>query len=221
MRARAARGGDRKTPAGTGRTRLVAATVAAGVLAVAVAAGWSPLSELTPAVIAAPRPPGSGVRSAPVAGWPDRGSIVPPAAEKVSIEAAGASGMFVSVGDAPGELRAVSRASAAPERAAVTLEVVPGFADPRCSSFRAADGRYLRHSSFRLRLSPDEGTALFRGDATFCARAGVAAGSVSLESRNFGGFFLRRLGGELWVDQDDGSAAFRQDSSFLIRPALI
>ena len=208
----------------------VVATVTAGVLAVGVTAGttdWAPLPHLTPAVIAAPKPPGTGVRSAPAVGPSRPGSVpLPPAAAgampvgKVSLEAADAGGKFVAASDVPGSLQDVSRASAAPNRAAATFEVIPGFADSRCYSFRAADGRFLRHASFRLRLSPDEGTVLFRRDATFCARAGADAASVALESVNFPGYLLRHLGDELWVDQYDGSTTFLEDSSFLVRPPL-
>jgi hypothetical protein len=92
--------------------------------------------------------------------------------------------------------------------------------EPSCVSFRGPDGRYLRHSSFQLRLSSDEGTVLFRRDATFCPRQGFLTGSVSLESVNYPGFFLRHVGRQLWIDQFDGSSAFRADSSFLVRPPL-
>jgi hypothetical protein len=94
------------------------------------------------------------------------------------------------------------------------------LADPDCFSVRAADGRYLRHASWRVRLNLNEGTELFRGDATFCVRTGSVAGSASLESSNYPGWFLRHRGDELWVDHSDGSAAFAADSSFLIRPPL-
>jgi hypothetical protein len=61
---------------------------------------------------------------------------------------------------------------------------------------------------------------LFRRDATFCARAGAAAGSMSLESFNYPGWFLRHRGDQLWVDQLDNSATFRADGSFVARSPL-
>ncbi|MET0495764.1 MAG: AbfB domain-containing protein, partial [Actinoplanes sp.] len=103
---------------------------------------------------------------------------------------------------------------------AVTFTAVKGLADSRCVSFRYADGRFLRHASWRLRLNPDVGTVLFRGDATFCPRPGAVPGSVALESSNYPGWFLRHRGDELWVDQSDGSAAFLADGSFRARPPL-
>jgi len=122
-------------------------------------------------------------------------------------------------GDA-GVLTPVGPASDAAARERAGLLVVTGLADPSCFSFRRPDGRYLRHSSFRLRLSPDEGTVLFRQDATFCPRAGFRTGSVSLESFNYRGFFVRHLGDQMWIDKYDGSPELRADSSFFVRPPL-
>jgi hypothetical protein len=139
---------------------------------------------------------------------------------RVSLESAADPGQFVSVAGDRGVLAAAGSASDVATRQRATLDVVAGLADPSCSSFRGPDGRYLRHSSFQLRLNPDEGTVLFRRDATFCGRTGFLGGSMSLESFNYPGFFLRHVGDQLWIDQYDGSAAFRSDSSFLIRPPL-
>jgi hypothetical protein len=137
-----------------------------------------------------------------------------------SLESANAAGLVVTTADDLGVLARVDASSDAPARERATFEVVRGLADPRCISFRARDGRYLRHSSWRLRLSQDEGTALFRGDATFCVRAGPVSGSVSFESSNYPGWFLRHRGRELWVDQSDGSPEFRADASFRPLPPL-
>ena len=95
--------------------------------------------------------------------------------------------------------------------------MVVGLADPDCFSFRSPDGRYLRHMSWRVQLSQDEGTALFRGDATFCVREGAIPGSISFEASNYPGWFLRHRNFELWVDHADGTAIFRSDSSFIVR----
>jgi RNA polymerase sigma factor (sigma-70 family) len=135
----------------------------------------------------------------------------------VSLESADQPGRYVAVVADEGVL---SEANDAGARQRATLHAVAGIADPSCFSFRDPDGRYLRHSSFRLRLSADEGTVLFRQDATFCARAGFRPGSLSLESFNYRGFFVRHVGTEMWIDQDDGSAPFRAAGSFLVRRPL-
>jgi hypothetical protein len=187
----------------------VAATVSASVLAVGVAVP-------TTGLISAP-PPGRAVAVIP--------QLVPaptaPADEletgTVALESATAPGRFVAVTGDRGVLTSAGRASDAAARERTKLLAVAGLADRRCFSFRRPDGRYLRHSSFQLRLSRNEGTVLFREDATFCGRAGFVANSVSLESFNYRGFFLRHVGDQMWIDQYDGSAAFRADSSFLVR----
>ncbi|GGN74684.1 hypothetical protein GCM10010112_45070 [Actinoplanes lobatus] len=129
----------------------------------------------------------------------------------VFLESANVAGRYVTVSGETGVL--------ATAREQATFQAVAGLADPDCFSFRTADGRYLRHSSWQLRAHKDVETNLFRGDATFCVRAGSIPGSVALESSNYPGWFLRHRENELWVDRSDDSAAFRADGSFLIRPA--
>jgi len=181
----------------------IAAAVAAGVLLVGAAIAGVNVPPSSP--------PGSSAGASSAAP-----RAAPLALGPASLESANVPGLFVSTRADLGILAPLG-ADGSPERRRTTFEVVPGLADARCFSFRAADGRYLRHASWRLRLSWPEGTALFRGDATFCERPGSVPGSVSLESSNYPGWFLRHSGAELWVDRGDGTPAFRADSSFLVR----
>jgi RNA polymerase sigma factor (sigma-70 family) len=138
----------------------------------------------------------------------------------LSLESVNEPGAFVAhVGDRT-SLVPVEATSRPDDRRRATFEVVPGLADADCYSLRAGDGRYLRHSQWLLRLNVNDGSVLFRQDATFCARAGSTADSVSLESYNYRGRFLRHIGTALWVDPSDGTAAFRADSSFRTRDPL-
>ncbi|MEU4419685.1 AbfB domain-containing protein, partial [Actinoplanes sp. NPDC024001] len=192
----------------------VAAAISAGVLAVGIAVPttWTAApAEYRAAVGLLPRP-------GPVPPQPDPASQLPKG--KLSLESAAEAGRFVAVAQGRGVLVPVSPASDAAARQRATLEAVTGLGDAACFSLVDADGRYLRHSSFQLRSSPDEGTVLFRRDATFCARAGFRQDSISLESVNFPGFFLRSVDGQLWIDQFDGSDAFRAESSFVVRAPL-
>ncbi|MGI5216037.1 sigma-70 family RNA polymerase sigma factor [Plantactinospora sp. CA-290183] len=138
----------------------------------------------------------------------------------VSMESINQVGLFATTVDGLGVLARVGPDSDGAARQSATFEAVAGLADRGCVSFRAEDGRYLRHSDWRVRLSEDVGTQLFRGDATFCVRTGAAPGSVSLESSNYPGWFLRHRGLQLWVDQLTDDAAFRADASFRARPPL-
>jgi len=113
-----------------------------------------------------------------------------------------------------GRLDPVAPSSPALTKQDATFTVVAGLANPSCYSFRGTGGRYLRHYSFRLRLHADNGTPLFRQDATFCARTGSTTGTVTLESYNYPGRFIRHRNFELWVDPADNTERFRADSAF-------
>ncbi|MEV0536516.1 sigma-70 family RNA polymerase sigma factor [Kitasatospora sp. NPDC050463] len=113
----------------------------------------------------------------------------------------------------------VSASSSAQARQRATFTVIGGLADPRCVTFRAADGRYLRHRELRLRLSADDGSQLFRADATFCPSPGAVPGSVTLHAHNYPGSVLRHRDGGIRLDGSDGTAAFAGQASFLVRGA--
>ena len=97
----------------------------------------------------------------------------------------------------------------------LTVTVTPGLADRDCVSLRVADGRYVRHASFRLRLDPDDGQVLFQMDATFCPAPGTAPGSVRLASYNFPARFVRATGaGPLGLDPEETGTAYAGETSY-------
>jgi RNA polymerase sigma factor (sigma-70 family) len=188
----------------------VAAAVTAGTLALGVAVPATGLGTDTPPW--SPEAPPAN-RAAPLAtGLLNVGAL--------SLESANSGGRYVTVVNDRAALAEVGAGSDPAARQRATFEAVAGLADPTCFSFRVSDGRYLRHASWRLVLGRPDGTALFRGDATFCPRPGSAAPAITLESANFRGRFLRHVGAALWVDPDDGGAEFRADSAFLVRAPL-
>ena len=143
-----------------------------------------------------------------------------PLTGSTSLEAVNEAGSFVTTAAALGVLTPVPGASGLPARQQATFQVVAGFADATCVSLRATDGRFLRHSSWRLRLSPR--TAPSCSGATRPSACGrrPRTDRSSWRSRNYPGWFVHRRGTELWVDHADGSAAFLADSSFRVRPPL-
>ncbi len=212
----------------------IAATIAAGAVAAAV---------VTATTLPAPPSPSSGIRAAPspthaarptpVIAAPTRKPAPSTAASPsvtvagsltlgrpVSLESTAEAGQYVSAVDSLGVLTPFGADSANGTRRQATFTVIAGLANASCYSFRSPDGRYLRHASWRLRLNPDEGTPLFRADATFCVRTGATADSIALEASNYPGWFVHHRGDQLWVDQSDGSVGFRAESSFRVRPAL-
>lgn len=115
----------------------------------------------------------------------------------------------------------LDRVGSGPEqREDATFRRVPGLADPSCSSFATADGRLLRHRGFVLVADADDGSSLFRADATFCPRPAASSGAVMLESVNYPGRFLRHRDFRIRLDPYDHSALFRADSAFRLVAGL-
>ncbi|MFJ4985711.1 AbfB domain-containing protein [Streptomyces sp. NPDC088732] len=122
---------------------------------------------------------------------------------------------------APGgtvRLDPVGPSSSRATRRAATFVLVPGLADARCVSFATPDGDYLRHQDFRLRVGRPDGSALFREDATFCARPGAWRGTVSFASYNYPDHLLRHRDFRLRIDPYRHEAGYRADTSFRIAP---
>jgi hypothetical protein len=106
-----------------------------------------------------------------------------------------------------------------------TFVVRPGLADPSCYSLEARNfpGSYLRHQSFRVRLAGNDGSDLFRRDATFCAQPGT--GGVRLASINELGTNVRHYAEEVWVASNSGAhtydnpTSYAEDTSWAVSPA--
>ena len=68
-----------------------------------------------------------------------------------------------------------------------TFRIVPGLAG-QCRSFESVNypGHFLRHQGYRVKLAPRANDEVFRKDATFCVRTGLANSQArSFESFNF------------------------------------
>jgi hypothetical protein len=104
----------------------------------------------------------------------------------------------------------VNAASSALLKNDATYTVRAGLADASCYSFESVNfpGQYLRHANSRVRNSVNDGSALLRADATWCARSGLTGSGVSLESYNFRGSYLRHINAEVWLSDGAGGAAF-------------
>lgn len=99
--------------------------------------------------------------------------------------------------------------------------MVPGLADPAGVSFQSVNvaNHYLRHYDYAIRLDPNDGSAAFRGDATFYRTAGLAdSGWTSLRSYNFPTYHLRHANYLLRIDpiSTSSSATDRQDATFRV-----
>ncbi len=98
----------------------------------------------------------------------------------------------------------VNAGSSALARFDSTWKVVAGLANPSCYSFESRNfpGEYLRHQDFRVRKDPDNGSALFRADATWCAQLNGA--EIRFAASNFPSSYLRHINGEVWLATPGG-----------------
>ncbi|MGW2651041.1 AbfB domain-containing protein [Streptomyces sp. NPDC001393] len=119
-----------------------------------------------------------------------------------------------------GDLVKLDPVTSPADRRAATFTVVNGLADAHCYSFATADGGYLRHRNFLLRAEHDDGTPLFRQDATFCPRRSSFGGALMLESVNYPGRFLRHQNFQLKLDPYDNTDLYRADSAFQLVDGL-
>ncbi|WP_406392572.1 sigma-70 family RNA polymerase sigma factor [Streptomyces sp. NBC_00882] len=206
---------------------LVGLTTGAVLIAgTATYAAWPEPARRVPGVTAAPTvgepTPSPSRNSTPARPAPVSPSavadLVPLGAR--SLESVDERGLYVTYAGDFATLGRVAPSSGAQSRQRVTFTVVRGLADTRCVTFRAADGRYLRHRDLRLRLSGNDGSELFREDATFCPSPGSVAGSVTLHAHNYPGSVLRHRDGGIWLDGSDGTRAFAGQASFIVRGAL-
>ncbi|HZM79864.1 MAG TPA: AbfB domain-containing protein [Candidatus Limnocylindrales bacterium] len=97
-----------------------------------------------------------------------------------------------------------------------TYTIRPGLADANCSSFESVNfpGQFLRHANSRVQNSVNDGTALMRADATWCARNGLTGSGISLESYNYRGSFLRHINAEVWLSDGAGGPAHNSPNSW-------
>ncbi|WP_437013888.1 AbfB domain-containing protein [Streptomyces sp. enrichment culture] len=118
--------------------------------------------------------------------------------------------------DNPGYIDPVTSSGSTAVKQSAPFTVVSGLADANCYSFRDSAGRHLRHWDHRIRFDSSSGTAVFDKDATYCARPGATAGSVSLESYNSPGRYLRHYNYALRIDLYQNTDTIRADSSFTV-----
>ncbi|MFI6733306.1 family 43 glycosylhydrolase [Nonomuraea sp. NPDC050451] len=97
------------------------------------------------------------------------------------------------------------------------IPVLDGATPARLTSYDTP-GQALRHWDYRVRL---EANVSPLADSQFRLVTGLSgAGTVSLESTNFPGYYLRHRNFEAWVERRDGTSLFDADASFVRRTGL-
>ena len=107
-------------------------------------------------------------------------------------------------------IASVTSSSSATLKANATWIVEPGLANSSCVSFESANGSsdFIRHFNFQLFLEPNDGTAQFALDATFCPRAGNSGSGFSFMSYNFSNKYIRHFNFLGYIASDGGSNAW-------------
>lgn len=165
-------------------------------------------AEPTATVTAAPKPP----KSTPTKGGSGGGSKPQPSVTYRSVRSVNYPDRYWRVDDGYVGLDPV-RGSESREDS--TFKQVKGLADSSCYSFVTHDGAYLRHRNFVLRAERDDGSSLFKQDATFCPRdSSYYSGATMLESVNYPGYFLRHQNFVVRLERFEYSSQFFQDASF-------
>lgn len=114
----------------------------------------------------------------------------------------------------------VSSGSGSETREDSSFKVVSGLADSSCYSFRMEDGRYARHQNFVLRVDRNDGSRLFKQDATFCPRRSFSSDAMMLESVNYPGRFLRHKDFVVRLEPMQNSRLYWADTAFQLVKGL-
>lgn len=95
-----------------------------------------------------------------------------------------------------------------------TWNVVQGLANSNCYSFESKNyrGEFLRHSDFRVRRDPDDGSELFRNDATWCPVPG--SNGARFMAKEFPGQYLRHYDSQVYLAVPGGAREGDQPTLF-------
>jgi len=143
----------------------------------------------------------------------DEGPFLPPGTDQpFSLRATtpGFTNRYVATVRGRGVAAVVTDGSTAAQKQAATFIARHGLATSECYSFesRTRPGHFLRHSSFRIWLSPNDGSALFAADATFCVAAGHNGRGLAWQSFNYQTRYLRHFNNRLFIASNGGRFPF-------------
>jgi hypothetical protein len=117
----------------------------------------------------------------------------------------------------------VTASSSQTDKQDATWVQAPGLANPSCISFESINkpGSYLRHANFQFHLQPNDGSALFSQDATFCPQPGNSGQGTSFQSVNFPDRYIRTFNSTVYLASNGGpnpwdtTTSWAADSSWL------
>ncbi|WP_369037506.1 MULTISPECIES: AbfB domain-containing protein [Streptomyces] len=193
--------------------------------------GLSSAQPTTPAATApapaAPAPNAEGSASAAVSEAPGKPAASPspskssaapakPASTSRSVESVNYPGRYWHVSNG---LVKLDQVRGSESREDSTFDVVKGLSNSSCYSFKTNDGKYLRHRDFILRAERNDGSSLFKQDATFCGGYSGYTGEAMLTSVNYPNYALRHKNFQLRLDPYGYNTTNRKDFLFrLVAP---
>lgn len=188
--------------------------------------GLSSAQPSTPAATApVPVPDVKGSASAPVSEAPEKPAATPSPSKSSaapakpdsslarSVESVNYSGRYWHVSDGLVKLDPVRGSES---RQDSTFSMVKGLSNSSCYSFKTHDGKFLRHRDFILRADRNDGSSLFKQDATFCSGYSGIEGATLLHSVNYPNYALRHKNSQLRLDPWGYTTTNRQDFSFRV-----
>ncbi|WP_274912530.1 AbfB domain-containing protein [Streptomyces sp. WZ-12] len=92
-----------------------------------------------------------------------------------------------------------------------------------CYSFESVRKRHhylAAQDDLRVRVTPGDGSATFRKNATWCAREGLAGIGTSFEWASKPGYWLRAKSGDLYAAARGTTNDFKNEATWLIDPPL-
>jgi hypothetical protein len=118
----------------------------------------------------------------------------------------------------------LSSSSSSSARATGTWVVRAGLANNQCFSFESSDtpGSFIRHAQFKLQLNSNDGSKLFKEDATFCTQSGLSGTGTSIHAWSYPARYFRHYNNVGYVASQggpndfDNAASYANDVSFTI-----
>ncbi|KAF1848147.1 carbohydrate-binding module family 42 protein [Cucurbitaria berberidis CBS 394.84] len=113
-------------------------------------------------------------------------------------------------------IQAVSSPSTTALKGQSTWTVRTGLGNGACFSFESKDttGSYIRHNKFELQLGANDGSKIFKEDATFCLQAGLSGRGSSIRSWSYPTRYIRHYENKGYVASNSGVHMFDSATSF-------
>lgn len=141
------------------------------------------------------------------------GSLAPGSEVSLRATSPGDDQEYVRTGTSKGSLGVIAPVgptSSMRAKTDATWVVQPGLAKASCVSFESPNepGAYLESAGSALRVSPDDGSALFAGGATFCPQDVSASRGTVFQSYAYPHMYIRHYDQQVYLASDGGASSW-------------